>query len=92
MSSLRASQLKRGCLPKVDGDHTVAVTAQLEIAQGKVPLLPAAAAEAAAQRMSAQLPTAEKVARADFVIFTDGSFEETERQIDAVVAALSSDL
>ena len=47
MSSLRASQLKRGCLPKVDGDHTVAVTAQLEIAQGKVPLLPAAAAEAA---------------------------------------------
>jgi len=49
-------------------------------------------AEAAEQRMSAQLPTAEKVARADFVIFTDGSFEETDRQIDAVVAALSSDL
>ena len=47
MSSLRASQLKRGCLPKVDGDHTVAVTAQLEIAQGKVPLLPAAPAAAA---------------------------------------------
>lgn len=47
MSSLRASQLKRGCLPKVDGDHTVAVTAQLEIAQGKVPPLPAAAPEAA---------------------------------------------
>ena len=49
-------------------------------------------AVAAGLRMAAQLPTAEKVARADFVIFTDGSFEETERQIDAVVAALSSDL
>lgn len=48
--------------------------------------------EDAARRMSAQLPTAEKVARADFVIFTDGSFEDTDRQIDAVVAALSSDL
>jgi dephospho-CoA kinase len=44
------------------------------------------------RRMDAQLPTAEKVARADFVIFTDGSFEETDRQIDAVVATLSSDL
>ncbi len=48
--------------------------------------------EAAEQRMSAQLPTAEKVARADFVIFTDGSFEDTDRQIDAVVASLSCDL
>ena len=47
MSSLRASQLKRGCLPKVDGDHTVAVMAQLEIAQGKVPSVPAEAPEAA---------------------------------------------
>ena len=42
IAALRASQLKRGCLPRVDGDHTVAVTAQLEVAQGKVPPLPAA--------------------------------------------------
>jgi dephospho-CoA kinase len=48
--------------------------------------------EESRQRIAAQLPTEEKIARADFVIFTDGSFEETDRQIDAVVAALSSDL
>ena len=41
MASLRASQLTRGCLPRVDGDHTVAVMAQLEVAEGKVPLVPA---------------------------------------------------
>jgi DNA-directed RNA polymerase subunit K/omega len=42
IAALRASQLKRGCLPRVGGDHTVAVTAQLEVAQGKVPLAPTA--------------------------------------------------
>ena len=42
MASLRASQLTRGCLPRVEGGHTVAVTAQLEIAEGKVPLASAA--------------------------------------------------
>ena len=40
MAALRAAQLMRGCLPKVDGLHTVAVTAQLEVAQGKVLSLP----------------------------------------------------
>jgi hypothetical protein len=36
LASLRASQLTRGCLPRIDGDHTVAMTAQLEIACGMV--------------------------------------------------------
>ena len=40
MAALRASQLMRGCLPKVEGLHTVAVMAQLEVAQGKVLSLP----------------------------------------------------
>ena len=40
MASLRASQLKRGCLPRVEGDHTVAVMAQREVAEGKIPSLP----------------------------------------------------
>jgi dephospho-CoA kinase len=43
---------------------------------------------AARQRLTAQAPTDEKAARADFVIRTDGSFEETDKQIDEVVAAL----
>jgi dephospho-CoA kinase len=35
----------------------------------------------AKQRIAAQLPTAEKVRRADYVITTDGSFEETNEQV-----------
>ena len=35
----------------------------------------------ARQRLAAQWPTDEKVARADFVIRTDGLFEETDRQV-----------
>ena len=37
--------------------------------------------EAARQRLAAQLPTGEKAARADYVVDTDGSFEDTDRQI-----------
>ena len=40
--------------------------------------------EDARRRVDAQIPTAEKVARADFVIRTDGSFESTDAQADAV--------
>jgi dephospho-CoA kinase len=48
-------------------------------------------ADAAQQRLAAQLPTEEKAAKADFVIRTDGSFSETDRQVDAVVAQLTAD-
>src|SRR5437868_2880820 len=48
--------------------------------------------QAAWQRVRAQLPTADKVAKADFVIRTDGSFEDTDRQIDDVVAMLTRPL
>jgi len=42
----------------------------------------------ARQRMAAQLPTAEKVSRADHVITTDGSFDETNRQVRSVYETL----
>jgi len=42
----------------------------------------------ARQRLAAQLPIADKVTRADFVIRTDGSYAETEQQVDAVLSAL----
>jgi len=45
--------------------------------------------QAARQRLAAQWPTADKAARADFVVRTDGSFEETDRQIDEIVRALA---
>jgi dephospho-CoA kinase len=43
-------------------------------------------------RMAAQWPTADKAARADFVITTNGSFEETDRQIDVVYRALLDEI
>ena len=49
--------------------------------------LPAAEAR---QRLAAQLPADEKASRADFVIRTDGSFDETDQQIGQVLAILES--
>jgi len=42
----------------------------------------------ARQRIAAQMPIEEKVARADYVIRTGGSFDETDRQIREVVDRL----
>ena len=36
VAALRAAQLARGCRPRVAGDHTTAVLAQREVAEGKV--------------------------------------------------------
>jgi dephospho-CoA kinase len=47
--------------------------------------------EAARQRLAAQWPTDEKAARADFVVTTDGSFDETNAQIEDVYRALVAD-
>jgi dephospho-CoA kinase len=47
--------------------------------------------EAARQRIAAQLPIEEKVRRADYVIRTNGPFEETDRQVRAVYEALRRD-
>jgi dephospho-CoA kinase len=43
----------------------------------------------ARQRLTAQLPLEDKIARADHVIRTDGSYDETERQVQEVHARLS---
>jgi dephospho-CoA kinase len=42
----------------------------------------------AQQRLAAQMPADEKAARADFMIRTDGSFEETNRQVDEIYRTL----
>lgn len=36
LASLRAAQLMRGCTPRVAELHTTAITALLEVAEGKV--------------------------------------------------------
>ncbi|MQA28575.1 MAG: dephospho-CoA kinase [Luteitalea sp.] len=42
----------------------------------------------ARQRLAAQMPAAEKAARADHVIRTDGGFEETDRRVDHLIRLL----
>lgn len=42
------------------------------------------------RRVAAQLPLAEKVERADAVVRTDGSFADTERQVDALCRTLAA--
>ena len=42
----------------------------------------------ARQRIAAQWPTEEKAARADFVIRTDGSVQETDEQVDKILRSL----
>jgi dephospho-CoA kinase len=44
--------------------------------------------DAAERRVAAQLPIEEKVRRADYVIWTDGPYEETNVQVAAVLASL----
>ena len=36
MSGLRAAQLMRGCTPRIESGHKVIMTAQMEVASGKV--------------------------------------------------------
>jgi len=45
--------------------------------------------DAARQRLAAQWPTEKKAARADFVVTTDGSFADTDRQVDEIYRVLT---
>jgi dephospho-CoA kinase len=45
----------------------------------------------ARQRVAAQWPLHQKVAKANYVIRTDGSFDETNRQIDEIASRLRSE-
>jgi dephospho-CoA kinase len=44
--------------------------------------------EAAQQRLAAQWPTEKKTSRADYVVTTDGSFADTDAQVDAILRSL----
>jgi len=46
--------------------------------------------DAARQRLAAQWPTDKKTARADFVITTDGTFEDTARQVEDIYRRLQT--
>jgi len=46
--------------------------------------------DAARQRLAAQWPTHKKTAQADFVVTTDGTFEDTNEQVEAISRILNS--
>jgi dephospho-CoA kinase len=46
----------------------------------------------ARQRLAAQMPAEEKAARADLVIRTDGTFMETDAQVEAIWSQLTASL
>ena len=69
-------------------DLVVVAACRRETQEQRVVARDGLAVEAARRRVAAQLPIDYKVARADFVIRTDGTFEETDRQVEAVRAAL----
>ena len=46
--------------------------------------------EAARQRLAAQWPTEKKTSRADFVVKTDGTVEETNQQVNEIVRRLQA--
>jgi dephospho-CoA kinase len=45
---------------------------------------------AAQQRLAAQWPTDKKTSQADFVVTTEGTFEDTDRQVEAISRILNS--
>ena len=65
LATLRATQLMRGCRPRVDGVHKATVIAQLEVSEGKVVQVvtppdssePTAIGGAVSKEASAPIPT-----------------------------------
>ena len=41
-------------------------------------------------RLAAQQPIGDKVSKADYVVWTDGGFDETDRQVDEVYRRLTT--
>lgn len=72
-------------------DKTVVVSAPPDAQRERVLARPGMTAEKFAAILSKQMPDAEKRARADFVIDTGGTLEETRRQVGEIIAALGGE-
>lgn len=70
-------------------DKIVVVSAPAEVQRARVLARPGMTAEKFESILARQVPDAEKRARADFVIDTGGSFDDTRAQVSAVLDALS---
>ena len=69
-------------------DKVIVVSTTLEQQRERVLARPGMTAKKFEQILSRQLPDEEKRARADFVVDTSGSFEETRAQVDAILTCL----
>ncbi|MCW3834887.1 dephospho-CoA kinase [Sphingomonas canadensis] len=70
-------------------DRIAVVSAAAEVQRARVMARPGMTAERFESILARQLPDAEKRARADFVIPTGGSLDETRAAVDAVIACLA---
>lgn len=69
-------------------DRTVVVSAPAAVQRARVLARPGMSVEKFEAILARQMPDAEKRARADFVIDTSGSFDDTRTQVRAVLDAL----
>jgi dephospho-CoA kinase len=74
-----------------DFDTVVVVACRPETQVSRVMARDGLSRAQAEARLAAQLPIADKVARADHVIWTDGTFADTDRQVEALLAYISAD-
>lgn len=71
-----------------DFDVTVVVACDPATQRARLITRDGLSAEDADRRIAAQWPIAQKVAAADYVVRTDGTFADTDAQVDALVDAL----
>ena len=69
-------------------DKVIVVTAPEEVQRERVLARPAMTAQKLDALLARQLPDANKRSRADFIIDTNGPFEQTERQVEHILACL----
>lgn len=69
-------------------DKIIVVSATSELQRERVLARPGMSTEKFEQILTRQMPDSEKRKRADFVVDTSGSLEETRAQVDAILACL----